>query len=259
VQSYSVATSQVEEQVERTLSSSRSDIDDLREPARAMIDELANVPRVGTIRVTAASGQTVQVDGTLVGTTDAGGVYVASDVAAGRHDVVVGESPAQSVTVTEGSETLVAVAASSGGGGGGGGGPSINWAGVSLLAGAGLAIVGTVVSWAELLTLSNDTAYNNYRMDLGAMGLSGDIACQSSSYAYLGTGPQGSHIRDVCSQGSTFEILQYVFLGVAVAAGATGIVLLVMDSSGNHDETQTVSLVPSFGPNSGSMTLRVQF
>lgn len=254
IQSYSVARGEVEENVERTLSSSRTDIDDLRDPATDIINALAHVQRVGTIRVTATSGQEVRIDGNVVGTTDAGGAYVASDVEAGSHEVVVGSAPAQTVTVSEGAEALVAIAVSSGGGGG----PSINWAAVALLAGAGLAIVGTIVSWAELLTLSNDAAYNQYRTDLGSMGLMGDVACNESSYAYLGTGPQGAHIRDVCSQGSTFEILQYVFLGVAVAAGATGIVLLVMDSSSSQ-ETQTVSLIPSFGPNSGSMTLRVQF
>jgi hypothetical protein len=68
-----------------------------------------------------------------------------------------------------------------------------------------------------------------------------------------------AHVRDMYSQGSTFEILQYVFLGVAVAAGATGIILLVMDSSSSHEEATTVSLIPSFGPNSGSMQLRVRF
>jgi len=257
IHAYSVATGQIEENVERNLSSAHMDIDDLRTPAREIIDQLANVPRVGTIRVTAAAGQPVRIDGASVGTTDAGGAFVASDVAAGSHEVVVGDGPAQTVSVSEGSEAVASFTSSSGGGGGG---PGINWAAVALLAGAGLALVGTVVSWAELLTLSNDAAYNQYRMDLGSMyGLSGDVACQDASIAHLGSGPSAAHIRDVCSQGSTFEILQYVFLGVAVAAGATGIILLVMDSSGSHDDTTTVSLVPSFGPNSGSMTLRVGF
>lgn len=257
VHSFSVATGQIEENVDRNLSSSRMDIDDLREPARTMIDELANVPHVGTIRVTATAGQEVRVDGTAVGTTDGGGSYVASNVTTGTHEVNVGDAPAQTVTVSEGAEALVAISTSTGGGGGG---PSINWAAVALLAGAGVGIVGMIVSWAELLSLSNDTAYNDYRMTLGsAYGLSGDVACQDSSIATLGTGPMSAHVRDVCSQGNTFEILQYVFLGVAVAAGATGIILLVMDSSGNHDEATTVSLMPHFGPNSGSMDLRVRF
>ena len=253
VHSFSVASGQVEEDVERSLPSSRMDIDDLREPAAAIIDELANIPRVGTIRVSATGGQEVRIDGAAVGTTDASGTYVASDVATGPHEVVVGSAPAQTVSVSEGAEALVAIAASSGGGG-----PSINWGAVALLAGAGLAIIGTVVSWAQLLTLSNDAAYNQYRMDLGAMGLTGDVACQDSSIARLGTGPASAHIRDVCSQGSTYEILQYVFIGVAAAAGATGIVLLVMDGSSSHEEP-TVSLVPSVGPNGGSMQLRVRF
>lgn len=257
VHSFSVASGQVEENVDRNLPSSRMDIDDLREPASSIIDALANVPRVGTIRVTATAGQEVRIDGSAVGTTDSGGTFVATDVAAGPHEVTVGSAPAQSVTVSEGSEAMVAIAATSSGGGGGG--PSINWAAVALLAGAGLALVGTIVSWAELLTLSNDQAYNQYRMDLGTTyGLTGDVACQDSSIARLGTGPTAGHIHDVCNQGSTFEILQYVFLGVAVAAGATGVILLVLDGSNSHEE-QTVSLVPSFGPNQGSLTLRMRF
>ena len=255
VHAYSVATQSIEENVDRNLPSSRTDIDELRGPAREIIDLLANVPHVGTIRVTAAAAQQVRIDGAAVGTTDAGGSLVASDVSAGPHEVVAGDQPAMTVNVTEGAEAVAAFSASSGGGG-----PSIDWAAVTLLSVAGLAIVGMVVSWAELLTLSNDSAYNAYRTRLGTdFGLMGDVACQESSLNAVGSGVTGSHARDVCSQGNTFEILQYVFLGVAVAAGATGIVLLVMDSSGNHDETQTVSLVPRVGPQGGGMDLTLRF
>ena len=257
VHAYSVATQSIEENVDRNLPSSRTDIDELRGPAREIIDLFANVPHVGTIRVTAAAAQPVRIDGAAVGTTDAGGSFVASDIAAGPHEVVAGDQPAMTVTVTEGSEAVAAFSATSSGGGGG---PSIDWAAVTLLSVAGLAIVGMVVSWAELLTLSNDSAYNSYRMQLGSTyGLMGDVACQESSFNAVGSGVTSSHARDVCSQGNTFEILQYVFLGVAVAAGATGIVLLVLDSSGNHDEAQTVSLVPHVGPQGGGMDLTLRF
>lgn len=258
LQSYSVATGEVEENVERTLSSTRTDIEDLRDPAREMINALANVPHVGTVRVTAAAGQEVRIDGTMVGTTDGGGVLVASNVTAGSHEIVVGSAPAQTVSVSDGAEALVAIQDA---GHDEGGGPGVNWAAVALLSGAGLAVVGMIVSWAELLSLSNDQAYTTHRETLGAMGMSGDIACQESSIAYLGSGPMAAHIRDVCSQGNTFEILQYVFLGVAAAAGATGIVLLVLDSSGgsSSEQASSVQLLPSFGPTHGSMDLRVRF
>jgi hypothetical protein len=261
--SYNATSNEVEEHVDRTLSSARTDIDDLRDPARAMIEQLAHVQHVGSIRVTASSGQTVSVDGTQVGTTDSNGVYVASAVASGSHQVVVGGGEARTVMVSDGAEAALAISgASSSGGGGGGGGPSLDWLAISLLGLAGVGIIGTIVSWAELASLSNDAAYNQYRMNLGSAGLMGDIACQPSSIGTLGTGPAAAHVQDVCNQGSTFEILQYVFLGVTVAAGAAGVVLLVMDSSNSHSEpatATTVSLVPSFGPNSGSMTLRMRF
>lgn len=191
-----------------------------------------------------------------MGSTDGGGVFVATNVTAGSHEVVVGSSAPQTVSVSDGAEALVAVDETHHDDGG----PGVNWAAVALLSGAGLAVVGMIVSWAELLSLSNDDAYTRHREMLGAMGMSGDIACQESSLAYLGSGPMSAHIRDVCGQGNTFEILQYVFLGVAVAAGATGIVLLVLDSSGgSHEDASTVSLLPSFGPTHGSMDLRVRF
>ncbi|MFO0685660.1 MAG: hypothetical protein U0234_26600 [Sandaracinus sp.] len=254
--SYSVASGAIEENLERTLSSTRTDIEDLREPAREMVNALANVPHVGTIRVTATAHQEVRIDGTVVGSTDGGGVFVASNVTAGSHEVVVGSSASQTVSVSDGAEALVAIQDAHHDEG-----PGVNWAAVALLSGAGLAVVGMIVSWAELLSLSNDQAYTAHRETLGAMGMSGDIACQDSSLAYLGSGPMSAHIRDVCSQGNTFEILQYVFLGVAVAAGATGIVLLVLDSSGGSSEeaATTVSLLPSFGPTHGSMDLRLRF
>ena len=261
VYSYSATANEVEEHVDRTLPSSRTDIDELRDPARVMIDQLANVRHVGTIRVSAARGDTVTIDGAAAGTTDASGAFVSGEIASGSHQVVVGSGEARTVMVSDGAEALVALvgASSGGGGGGGGGGPSIDWAAVTLLSVAGLALVGTVVSWAQLLSLSNDTAYNNYRMTLGMNGLTGDVACQDASIAMLGSGPMAQHIHDVCGQGNTYEILQYVFLGVAVAAGATGIVLLVLDGMNSHSDAGAVTLVPSFGPNSGSMQLRVRF
>ena len=131
---------------------------------------------------------------------------------------------------------------------------------MALLAGAGVALVGTIYSWGRLLALSNDGEYNAYRTSLGTMGVMGDAACADTSFARVPMAT-GDHARSVCSEGSTLEILQYVFLGVAVAAGATGIILLVLDSTsggGEHSE-QTVSLVPNVGPNGGSLQLRMTF
>jgi hypothetical protein len=256
--SFNVATGEVDQRAQHNLPSTRTDIDDLRDPAREIIAEIANTPRFGTIRVTAAPGREVRIDGTVVGTTDSGGTFVASDIATGPHEVLVQDAAPQTVSVSEGTEQLVAITAVSGGGGGGGG-PEINWLAVALLAGAGVALVGTIYSWGRLLALSNDGEYNAYRTSLGDMGVMGDAACAETSFGMV---PMASadHARGVCSEGATLEILQYVFLGVAVAAGATGIVLLVLDSSngGEHQE-QTVSLVPNVGPNGGSMQLRMTF
>jgi hypothetical protein len=258
IHAYSAASGQVELNVDRNLSSTRTDIDDLRGPAREIIAGLSNVARTGTIRVVASAGQEVRVDDQVVGTTDAGGTLVASDVAAGPHQVTVGGGAAQSVTVGDGGEALVQIASSSSSSGGGGSGPQINWLAIGLLGGAAVALGGTIYTWARLQTLSNDGPYNDYRNQLGGMGLSGDIACQDSSIMRAAAGSQG-HIRDVCSEGNTLEILQYVFLGVAVAAGATGAVLLVLDSTSSSSAEHQVSITPTFGPNYGGLQLRTTF
>jgi hypothetical protein len=259
--SFNVATGEVDQRAQHNLPSTRTDIDDLRDPAREIIAEIANTPRAGTIRVTAAPGREVRIDGTLVGTTDSGGTFVAADVATGPHEVLVQDAAAQTVTVTEGTEQLVAIATVTDGGGGGNQGPGVNWLAVALLAGAGVALVGAIYTWGRLLALSNDGEYNAYRTSLGEMGVSGEVACADSSFA-LATPAMSTYARGVCSEGSTLEILQYVFLGVAVAAGATGIILLVLDSSsggGEHQEQAALRLVPSAGPNGGSLALHLTF
>ncbi len=256
--SFNVGTGEVDQRAQRNLPSSRTDIDDLRDPARELISQIARSARAGTIRVAATPGREVRIDGTVVGTTDSGGVFVATDVAAGPHEVLVQDAPAQTVTVSEGTEQLVSIGGD-GGGGGGGGGPEVNWLAVALLAGAGAALVGTIYSWARLLALSNDGQYNAYRTSLGDMGVTGETACAEDSFGRV-SAESATYARGVCSEGSTLEILQYVFLGVAVAAGATGIVLLVLDStSGGDHQEQTVSLLPNVGPHGGSLQLRMTF
>jgi hypothetical protein len=259
--SFDVASGEVDQRAQRNLSSSRTDIDQLREPAREIIAQIANTPRFGTIRVSAAAGREVRIDGTVVGTTDAGGSFVASDIATGSHEVLVQGAPSQSVTVAEGTEQLVDVTtlAPVEGGGGGGGGPEVNWLAVALLAGAGVAMVGSIYTWGRLLALANDGQYTDYRNSLRGRGLPADSACTEAAFAMGGEG--GTYARGVCDEAGTLEILQYVFLGVAVAAGATGIVLLVLDSTsgGDDHEDQTVTLVPQASPYGGGFQLQTTF
>ncbi len=278
---FAVASGQIERTQSLTLSARRTDVDDIRDPVRGLVSQLAG-PQSGTLRIaTNVAGARVIVDGTPRGTTDADGAW-SGELPAGEHSVEieadsyatwsgpanVGESEA-SLTAT-----LVAVGATTGGGeggGGGGGGPSINWPGIALIAAGALAFGGAIYSWARLGSIQNEPDYAAYR-DRVPVGLN---TCDEASANRLNWFPadggsemtaqaQLRHAADLCSEAGVLEVLQYVFLGVAIAGVGVGALLIALDAGGSSDDASassgaTLELDPVVGPDRAylGLTLRL--
>ncbi|AKF03818.1 PEGA domain-containing protein [Sandaracinus amylolyticus] len=280
---FDAETGHIDRTVEQTLSSRRTDIDDLREPARTVVTQLSG-PVTGALRIASnAPGATVSVDGEVAGTTDGEGGFSMPAIAVGEHAIEVsapGRDPwTGTVTIARDTEmTLDAELAESTGGGqhqDGGDGPSINWAGIALIAAGALAFGGTIYSWARLEAINSDPQYRAYtesfRMTYDPMrGGNPPSTYLTNCSAAAGGDTLGgradagaaSSVADLCSEGDTLEVLQYVFLGVAVAAAGTGAIFLatgVGESGGSEDEAPSVTVLPSFSPEGGRITARVRF
>src|SRR5690606_5452275 len=145
------------------------------------------------------------------------------------------------------------------GGGDSGGGPSINWAGIALIAAGALSFGVTIYSWARIEAIESDSQFNAYRS--GWPDPPPPDVCASAEAGVMNGPTDPRAVADLCSEASTLEVLQYVFLGVAVAAAGTGAVFLAtgIGGGGGESESPSVSLLPSFGPEGGRLTARIRF
>jgi len=241
------------------------DIDDLRDNARRYMARIAGLAMHGSLRVDVVPGDAnVRIDGEDAGHAE-GGVFVASELTEGRHRIEVlaeGRSTFRaSVTVVADQEAAVEAnleEISSGG-------SSLPWAAIGTLAGAGVFAALTVYSWAKINSLGNDTRYNNFRANVPAqLEVDGRHlnACQAaaSGSTFGDTEQNRAHAASVCNQADTFQILQYVFLGVTVAAAGVGTWLLLRDDGSESDaEALALHFGSSFGRSRGNFDVTLRF
>jgi hypothetical protein len=277
---YDAQTQHIERSISETIPPNRTDIDDLREPARRMIAQLSG-PQTGSIRVlTNVPGAEVRVDGEVAGMTGADGSFVASAVPIGSHRVEVraeGHQPwSGSVRVATATEMelhadLVATGGSGGDDGGGGGtggdrsgGASISWPGLALIGAGALALGATIYSWVRIQAIQNDPEFVDYRQNWTVE----NVCTQASMGVPHGAGTmeqqrqRAATVDGLCGEAGALEVLQYVFLTVAVGAAGAGAALLILDGGrGGSSEREVASfeLMPHLGPNSGSITARLRF
>lgn len=125
--------------------------------------------------------------------------------------------------------------------------------GYSLLGVAALGLAGTVYSWAAISSINNDKDFEAYRERVGQMEPSvKDVCATNKAYAETGSADYltwRDNIRGLCDDADTFETLQWVFLGTAVAAGAGGTYfLLTAGSSEDANERAEATPMISFKP-----------
>lgn len=284
--SFSAATNEIDQQLTATVSRARSDIDDLRTPAREWMSVLAGQPQVGTVAVTSnVEGAHVLVDGVELGVV-ANGTYSAGELTAGGHLIEVQADGhigfRQRVTVAIGETIPLAATLAVGEGMAGPGGASGDGAGGSGLStgfwlGAGSAALGavfvglTAYAWVTLHSIDSDPAWLAYRDAAAAPGQPGgvdDICVPAGQGLTLGTlpGTTGS-VQSLCSTANTLEPLQYVFLGLGVVGLGVGGYLLATSLGGDDTERApdaapvagTVALRPVFGLHQGGLEARLTF
>lgn len=142
---------------------------------------------------------------------------------------------------------------------------SLRWLGWSLVGLSGAAAVMTVVSWAIVGSAAGDETFEQYRIAVGESGSTASDSCAEADAgrAYGLNADDFAAVKDVCAKGSTWQVLQYVFLGTALAAGAGGAIVLL--TQGGDDEPSAkarpprLALTPAFDRNGGSLTARLRF
>lgn len=284
--SFSAATNEIDQQLTATISRARSDIDDMRTPARNWMSVLAGLPQVGSVTVTSnIEGAHVLVDGAELGVV-AHGTYVAGELTAGGHLVEVQAEGhtgfRQRVTVTIGETVPLTANLVVGEGIGGPDAPPVEqhpgsslklgfWFGVGAAA-LGAGFIGlTAYAWSQLDAINSDPAWLAYRDAAAAPGEPGgvsDICVPAGQGLSLGT-PVGTtaQVQSLCSTASTWEPLQYVFFTLGIVGLGAGAVLIAMNVGG-HDDAEpdatsptagTVSLRPVFGLHQGGLEARLTF
>jgi hypothetical protein len=232
---YDTTSNSIIRSLDERLPSSRSDIDDLREPARRYATTLAEGAGTATTGTGGLPPEGQEVGtGTGTGETGTGGGEVGGE--------------------TGGGET--------GGGGGGDDVGRLNWPAFALLAVG----VGTAVAWilAGLDAQANVTTVADFRATMpgpapGATDLS--ICNPQNVNADMRLTPQERDaINGACS--SPAEILQFVFMGTAIIAGATGVALLAANgfiSPAPESDRVSLRLRPQVSLNGGYLGLELAF
>lgn len=211
--------------------------------ARRYVEQLAGVRSVGVLRVRAnAMGAEVFGNGELLGITGDDGVLEA-EVSSGDIALEIraeGREPFRMDARAVLNETVeidvdlneVTVSTTPGPVNDDGPGLStmkiLGWTGV----GSGAVLLGlTAYSWVHINSLNNDAAIQERRADFTA----DQNICDED---------RSKLVQDWCSESSTYETLQWVFLGAGVLTAGVGIFLLSRDD----EPERGVAIVPSVGP-----------
>ncbi|GAB4201106.1 MAG: hypothetical protein OHK0013_12730 [Sandaracinaceae bacterium] len=221
---YDTASNTILRSLDERLPSTRTDIDDLREPARNYASALAG-----------ASGATVGSGAGLPPEGETGGGETGGGESGG------GEIGGEQTPTSGGGDDI----------------GRLNWPAFALLAVA----VGGAIGWivTGLDAQANAQRVDQFRAAAVMRGGVGGPICDPAvinEYREINAG-----VEAACT--SPAEVLQFVFLGVTAVAGATGIGLLaangVMSPASSETDRARLRILPAFGPQGGSLGLHLTF
>lgn len=137
-------------------------------------------------------------------------------------------------------------------------------AGYALLGGAVLSAGASVLAFVEVHRAERNRDFERYRLAVGARTTNVSDVCDEAS-AGRRYGMDASSFREVksaCSRGTTFEILQFVFIGGAVVTG--GLAAYFLTSGGGSKERPTLgsdnwSLHPTIARKGFGLGARMKF
>jgi hypothetical protein len=139
-------------------------------------------------------------------------------------------------------------------------------AGYALLGGAVLSAGMTVLSFAEIDRAESNSSYEQYRRTVGQVRPSVRDVCDeaASGQTYGLDASSFQHVKNSCSTGRTFEVLQFIFIGSAVLSSGLSAYLLFGSEQSERPPlgsvgTRTFSVHPSVQKNGGGLGLRMRF
>ncbi len=121
----------------------------------------------------------------------------------------------------------------------------IGW---SLLGASVVSLAATIGTWVHLNAIQTNPEVVAYRQH--ADGSVSDVCGLPSDGS-----PLAVHVHSLCSEGDTYEVLQYVFLGLTAGFAAGGVVALLLRPSAERP----VSLVPSLGRGQAGLRMTLAF
>jgi hypothetical protein len=141
-------------------------------------------------------------------------------------------------------------------------------AGWALLGGAVASAGMSVLSFVEIDRAAHNASYERYRMSVGQMNAGVRDVCEEASagkrYGFSATGLHD--VKSACTTGTTFEVLQFIFIGTAILTGGLATYLLATDGAEEATPTATAavsrfSLRPhvAIAGRSASLTARLRF
>jgi len=258
--------------IERSLSDTlplRADSAERDRVAQRFIKHLAGARLLASLSIQSnVPGTAVMLDGQELGITDDQGEFSIQGIRAGSHVLELsapGYSPyRQSITFQPGAETSLPIQlseaheqplhqASSG--------SSIAWLGWASLGASAILLGLTGYSWIRLQSIEESGSYTSYREAAGSM--ISDVCKAADQDMLFGSGADAEKrldkVQSLCSEASTLEILQYVFLGGAVVTAGVGVAILLTQGKSDTGRSSSVSFAPHLSPRNTGFSLNVNF
>jgi hypothetical protein len=139
-------------------------------------------------------------------------------------------------------------------------------AGYVLLGGAAASVGLSVLSFIQVDRAANNASFQDYRLLVGSMTTGVKDVCDEANAGkrYGKSEDTFRQVKSSCNTGSTFEVLQYVFIGGALVTGGLAPFLLFGGGSSNQEQAaatglRTLTLHPSIKKDGASLNARVRF
>jgi hypothetical protein len=284
---FAAETREIMRSVDDTIPRTQVDFQSLSARADKLVARLASTATGGAIEIQAnVPDAEVTVNGQSVGITRDGALRM-EGLQPGRYHVVISRegyiAHDSTVSVVEGADTSIAAVLSIIGGSGSTPEPEeapdtghhLGWLGWTLIGVSAASLVGVGVSIGVIEGINNDKLYTKYR-DAVAEGNARvmkdhpeDVVkdvCKAAKAGseYSLSQAEVKSVADKCSTADTFEVLQWVFAGTAIAAGAVGTYLVLTASDGGGDgehakRDTSLALQPVFGPRGAMLNATLRF
>lgn len=288
---FDAQTGEIARQIGETIAQDKVDTTSLAGHAQRMIERLLSQSTGGAIAVQAnVADADVHINGQAVGQTRDGALRV-EGLQPGQYRIEISKpgyvTHVSTVSVIDGADTSLAAVLVQGAaapsapyvddtidpneGKRGGDYRVLGW---TLIGVGGAALAGAFISMAIVSDVNSDPLYEDYR-DAVARGNDKvrmenmpqevvtnvcDAAEGGSRYGF--SDEQFAKVNDLCSKGNTFEVLQWVFLGTAVAAGGVGTYLVLTSDTGPDESAAAqgrLQLQPRFAPGRATVTATLRF